>query len=161
MNYGVVDIAILSGVPIGQVFLLFCHEFGHALPVLLMGGRTHITIGSHDGRTVILGRLSITFGMNGLKSVFIYGRVQWSGVDSKSVRVAGILGGPLVTVSAVCAIGGILMTGVDGLLFWVLMNLLLIEVFRLYQTVVPKTYSRGLYEGAKSDGKRFLELLQS
>lgn len=155
------NVAVLCGIPVGILVLLFCHEFGHALPVLLAGGRAHITIGSHDGRTVTLGRLSVTFGMDGFRSLFTYGVIQWSEVDSKLIQAAGILGGPFVTVSAIFVIGVVLLSGVDGLLFWALGNLLISEVYRAYQTIVPKTYSQGPYKGSPSDGKRFLQLVQS
>ncbi len=148
-------------IPVGIFGLLFCHELGHALPALLAGGRAHVTVGSHDGRTVTLGRLSVTVGMDGFRSLFTYGDIQWSGPDSTFVRAAVILGGPAVTVSAVGVLGFVLLRGVDGSLFWVLGNILVSEGYRAYQTVVPKTYSKGPYEGRPSDGKRFLRLIRA
>ncbi|WP_135830027.1 hypothetical protein [Halorussus halobius] len=58
-------------------------------------------------------------------------------------------------------LGVVLLGGVDGPSFWVVANLLVGESYRLYRTVVPKTYSRGPYAGTPSDGKRFLRLVRS
>ncbi|WP_246970534.1 hypothetical protein [Natribaculum luteum] len=161
MAESVPALILFFAIPVGMVGFLVCHEFGHALPILLTGGRAHITIGSPDGQTATIGRLSLTVGIDGISSLFRYGTCQSSGVDSTFVRAIGILGGPLVTGSIVCALGGILLRGVDGVPFWVVVNLLLSEGYRAYQTIVPKTYTQGPYEGLASDGKRFLQLLQS
>jgi len=66
-----------------------------------------------------------------------------------------------VTLSAIGVLGVALLRGVDGPLSWVLWCLLASEVYRAYQTMVPRTYSTGPYEGSPSDGKRFLQLLRS
>jgi hypothetical protein len=66
-----------------------------------------------------------------------------------------------VTLSVAGTLGVVLLRGVDGPLFWVLANLLVSESYRAYQTVIPKTYSRGPYEGMPSDGMRFQRLIQS
>jgi len=161
MSDGLAGVAVYCLIPVGILGLLFAHELGHALPVLFAGGRAQITIGGHDGRTATLGRLSVTVGVPGLRRLFTYGEVAWSGVDSKRVRAAAILGGPAVSASAVVVLGLVLLDGVDGPSFWVVANLLVSESYRLYQTAVPKTYSRGPYEGKPSDGRRFLRLVRS
>lgn len=152
--------ALLAALPAGMWALLGCHELGHALPVLAAGGRAHVTIGSPDGRTVTAGRLSVTVGYDGLKRFFTYGTVHWDDVDSTFVRAVGILGGPLVSLTAIGALALALRRGADGLAFLVLANLLLGESLRAYHTIVPKTYSSGPYEGSPSDGKRFLQLIR-
>lgn len=161
MSDGLTSVAVFCLIPVGILGLLFVHELGHALPVLLAGGRAHVTVGSHDGRTATFGRLSVTVGVPGLRRLLKYGEIRWSGVDSKRVRAAAILGGPAVTVSAVGVLGVVLLRGVDGPAFLVVANLLVSESYRAYQTIVPKTYSRGPYDGTPSDGKRFLRLVRS
>lgn len=158
-NFG--SVVLYVAIPAGVFGLLFWHELGHALPILLTGGRAHIIIGSRDGRTVTLGRLVITVGIDGLWSFFTYGTIQWSEVNSESIQGMAILGGPLATAGAIGALSFGLLRGVDGPLRGVLVYFLVIEGYRIYQTVVPKTYSRGPYEGLPSDGKRFLQLIQS
>lgn len=155
------NVAVLCVIPVGSLGLLFCHELGHAIPVLLAGGRADITVGSHEGWTATVGRLSVTVGMDGLWSLFTYGYIEWSGVDSRSVLIASILGGPFVTVSAVVILGVALLRGADGPWFWVLGNLLVSESYRASQTILPKTYSQGPYEGLPSDGQRLRQLLRS
>ena len=161
MVVGSSSLGVYCLIPVGIFGFLFCHELGHAVPVLLAGGRASITIGSHEGRTVSVGRLWMTVGMSGLWSLFTYGDIQWDGVDSRFAQAASILGGPFVTVSAVGILGVVLLRGVDGPLFWVLANLLASESYRAYQTILPKTYSKGPYEGLPSDGKRLQQLLRS
>lgn len=154
-------IAVLCALPVGLVGLLVAHELGHAIPVLVAGGRAHVTIGSHDGRTCHLGRLSVTVGVDGLRSLFTYGRIDWTDVDSTAVQAASIAGGPIASLTAIAVLGSLLLGGVDGLLFWVLAQLLVSESMRALQTIVPKTYSRGAYSGMDSDGKRLCRLLRS
>jgi len=161
MSDGLASVAVYCLIPVGILGLLVAHELGHALPVLLAGGRAHVTVGSRDGRTATLGRFSVTVGAPGLRRLLTYGEIAWSGVDSNRVRAAAILGGPAVTASAIGVLGLVLSGGVDGPSFWVVANLLVGESYRLYQTAVPKTYSRGPYEGMPSDGKRFLRLVRS
>lgn len=73
MADGLTSVAVFCWIPVGVLGLLVCHELGPALPVLLAGGRPHITIGSDEGRTVRFGRLSITGGLDGLWRLFTYG----------------------------------------------------------------------------------------
>jgi len=155
------ELAIFFLIPLGILGLLFVHELGHAVPILVAGGRAHITVGSHDGWTAAFGRLSVTIGMDGLWSLFTYGYIEWDGVESRFALAAGILGGPFVTLSVVGTLCVLLVRGVEGPFFWVLLNLLVSESYRAYQTILPKTYSRGPYEGQPSDGKRFKQLLWS
>lgn len=161
MSDGLASVAVFCLIPVGILGLLFVHELGHALPILLAGGRAHVTLGSHDGRTATLGRLSVTLGVPGIWQLLTYGDIRWSGVDSKRVRAAAILGGPAVTVTAVGVLGVVLLRGVDGPSFWVVANLLASDSYRAYQTIVPKTYSQGPYDGMPSDGERFLRLVRS
>lgn len=62
----VVSVALLIVLPVALFTELFVHELGHAVPVLLVGGRAHITVGNPDGWTIKLGRLKITAGIDGL-----------------------------------------------------------------------------------------------
>jgi len=161
MTSALATLTVLCALPVGLVGLLFAHELGHAVPVLATGGRAHITIGRDDGRTVHVGRLSITAGVDGLRRFFTYGRIDWAGVDSTAVRAASIAGGPIVSLTAIGVLGSLLLSGVGGLLLWVLAQLLVSESIRASQTIVPKTYSRGAYSGLDSDGKRLCRLLRS
>jgi hypothetical protein len=154
-------VAVFLAIPVGILALLVAHELGHAVPVLLAGGSVYVSIGSDTGWTVTFGRLTVTAGYDGLWSLFTYGTIQWSGVDSTRVRAAGIVGGPLVTLGAIVALGVVLVRGIEEPLFWVVANLLLSECYRAYKTVLPRTYASGPYEGMPSDGKRLLDLLRS
>ncbi|ELZ79634.1 hypothetical protein [Haloferax larsenii] len=156
-----VSVAVLIALPIALFSELFVHELGHAVPVLLVGGRAHITIGNPDGWTVKLGRLKITAGIDGLKNTFLYGSTDWSGVESKRVHALGLACGPLVTVTLLLATSILLLSGIDGLLFGALQFFFFWLLGRAYYTIVPQTYSGGSYGGRISDGKKLLELLQS
>lgn len=151
-------LAVLCLLPTGLVGLLFWHELGHALPVLAAGGRARITIGSDDGRTVEVGRLSVTAGLSGFGSLFRYGRIHWFDIDSTTVQALSIAGGPVASLTAIAVLGFLLLGGVGGLLFWMLANLLVSETIRAYQTIRPKTYSRG---GVQRDGQRRKAIAQA
>lgn len=154
-------VAILAGLPLVMLLELFLHELGHAVPVLLAGGRAHITIGSHDGRTTTVGPLTVTVGTDGLKNTFRYGSIDWRGVESRYINALGIVGGPLVTLLLMLGTVALLIRGVDGVVYGALLFLLFWLLNRAYYTIVPTTYSGGPYGGTASDGKRLLELLRS
>lgn len=156
-----IGVGILVILPAAMLSELFIHEFGHAAPILLMGGRAHITVGNPDGQTVTFGRLKITVGTDGMKNTFLYGSVDWSGINSKRVRALGIAGGPLATVIILLATGTLLLSGADGLLFLALQAFFIWLLSRAYYTIVPQTYTGGPYDGMTSDGTKFLRLLQS
>jgi hypothetical protein len=157
----VVTGASALGIAVGAIVLLLLHELGHAIPVLLAGGRSRIVIGSDDGTTVTLGSLQITVGIDGPISLFLYGYTYWDGVDSKRVRALGLLGGPLVSVTAVLVLGALTFLDIAEPLATVVGYLLPFELFRAIFTIVPMTYSVGEYSGTTSDGKKFLQLLRS
>jgi hypothetical protein len=161
MEAGLEILLIISGVAVGQFLLLILHEFGHVIPVLATGGTAHITIGGRDGRTVNFGPVGLTVGLESVQSVFTYGTVKWRGVSSDRVQAVAILSGPLMSFVVVLILGATVLGGVEPPIHWILINLTLLETWRLYQTLVPKTYSRGPYEGTPSDGKRFLRLVRS
>ena len=161
MTTGIELLLIFMGVAVGQFLLLFLHEFGHVIPVLATGGTAQITIGSPDGRTVQSGPIRFTIGFKTVQSLFIYGTVNWWGVESDRIHAIAILSGPLMSLTMILISGGALLGGVDSPLYWIFVNLVFLETWRLYQTIVPKTYSRGPYEGMPSDGKRFLQLIRS
>lgn len=153
--------AIALGIALGMVVLLFFHELGHAIPVLLAGGRSRIVIGSDDGWTVPLGSLRVTVGLDGPTSIFLYGSTYWDGVEPTRVRALGLLGGPLVSVTAILVLGGLSVLDLAEPLAAVVGYLLVSELFRAVFTIVPMTYSFGRYSGTTSDGKKLLQLLRS
>ncbi|WP_434523175.1 hypothetical protein [Halorubrum sp. AS12] len=161
MEAGLEILLIITGVAVGQFLLLILHEFGHVIPVLAIGGTAHITVGGQDGRTVNFGPLEVTVGLESVQSVFTYGTVKWRGVNSDRIHAVAILSGPLMSFVVVLIFGATVLSGVESPIHWILINLALLETWRLYQTLVPKTYSRGPYEGRPSDGKRFLQLVLS
>ncbi|RYJ08027.1 hypothetical protein ELS19_19745 [Halogeometricum borinquense] len=161
MAAGFEILLIFSGVVAGQFLLLIVHEFGHVIPVLATGGTAHITIGGHDGRTVKIGPVEVTVGFESVQSVFTYGTVEWRGVESDWIHAVAILSGPLMSLVVVLIFGVTVLRGIEPPIYWILANLALLETVRLYQTLIPKTYSRGPYEGRPSDGKRFLQLVRS
>ena len=152
---------IFCGIVAGQFLLLVLHEFGHVVPILVTGGTAHITIGSRNGQTVRLGPLRFTIGFDTVLSLFTYGTVEWTGVESKRIHAVAILAGPFTSLTVVLIVGAGLLRGVEPPVYWIFINLALLEIWRLYQTLVPKTYSRGPYEGVPSDGQRFLQLIRS
>ena len=156
-----VGVALLVGLPAAMYSELFAHELGHAVPILLAGGRAHVTVGNPDGRTVGLGRLKVTAGVDGLKNTFLYGYVDWADVESRRLRALGLVCGPLVTVTLLIATGVLLLDRPDGLLSDVLLFLFLWLLNRSFYTIVPRTYSGGPYDGTTSDGRKLLELLRS
>lgn len=160
MVEGVPSAVVFLAIPVGILGLLVAHELGHAVPVLLAGGSAHVTIGSDSGRTVTLGRLTVTAGYERLWTLFTYGTIRWSDVDSTRVRAASILGGPLVTLTAIGGLSAVLFRGVEEPLFWVVTNLLVSECYRAYTTLRPRTYASGPYQGMPSDGKRFLDVIR-
>jgi hypothetical protein len=161
MEAGLEILLIISGAAVGQFLLLILHELGHVIPVLATGGTAHITIGGQGGRTVNFGQVEVTVGLENVQSVFRYGTVKWKGVNSDRIHAVAILSGPLMSLVVVLILGATVLSGVESPIHWILVNLALLETWRLYQTLVPKTYSWGPYEGMPSDGKRFLQLVRS
>jgi len=153
--------ALLAGVA-GIFVALFCHEFAHSVPVLLAGGRVSISVGSDTGRTVSLGPVTITAGVDGVWNTLHYGYYEYQETHSKRVRALSALAGPLVTVVIASLLGVALLDhGTSGPVSFVLEILLISELYRAVVTAVPMTYSREPYAGLPSDGKRFLQIVRS
>lgn len=152
---------IFFGIAAGQFSLLLLHEFGHVVPILATGGTAKVTVGRGGGRTVQFGPVEFAIGLATVRSLFTYGTVEWTGVESNRVQAIAILSGPLTSLTMVLVFAATLLRGVEPPAYWIFANLALLETWRLYQTLVPKTYSRGAYEGMPSDGMRFLRLIRS
>ncbi|MEY7850215.1 hypothetical protein AB7C87_13560 [Natrarchaeobius sp. A-rgal3] len=148
------------GIVVGVVTALFLHELAHAVPILLAGGTTHITIGSDSGRTVGFGPLTMTVGFDGVWKLMLYGRCRSERHHSSPVRAISVLAGPVVTVVIVSTLW-MVSRGVSGPLSFVLTAIFYSELFRAILTTVPMTYPTGPYAGMTSDGKRFLEIVRS
>lgn len=154
-------VAVIPVAVLGVVFALFLHELAHVVPILLAGHVAQITIGNDAGRTVGLGPLSVTVGYDGLVKLTQFGYYQPEGDPSRRIEAIAALAGPLATFLLVASLGVALYRGVAEPLVFVTSTVVLSEINRLYQTAVPKTYSRGPYAGWDSDGKRFLQLVRS
>lgn len=153
---------VIAGGALGIVVALFLHELAHAVPILLDGGRVSITIGSEDGRTVGLGPLTATFGIDGFWKTLQFGYYEPRDDHSRFVRATSTLAGPLVTIAIVASLGiALLSLGGDGPLGFVGRMVFLGELMRAIYTAVPMTYSNGPYAGWPSDGKRFLDIVRS
>jgi Zn-dependent protease len=154
-------LALLAGVA-GIFVALFCHEFGHSVPVLLAGGSVSISVGSDTGRTVSLGPVTITVGVDGVWNTLHYGYYEYQGTHSKHVRALSALAGPLVTVVTASLLGVVLLyRGTSGPVSFALEIVFISELYRAVVTIVPRTYSREPYAGLPSDGKRFLQIVRS
>lgn len=149
------------GAVAGSVLGLVLHELAHAAPLVLAGGSVRVTIGSDSGRTIHVGPLTITVGVDGVRTFMQYGYYEPNRRHSLRVRAVSIVSGPLMTVGIVSVLGVMLYRGVGEPLFFVLTFVFFNELYRAIQTIVPKTYSRGPYRGMQSDGKRFLKLVRS
>lgn len=154
-------VVVLLGVAAGQFVLMLLHEVGHVVPVLVAGGTARVAIGRGDGRTGRYVPVECTVGLESVRSLFTYGTVEWTGVESDRVHAVAILCGPLTSLAMDLVFAAGLVRGVEPPAYWILANLAFLETWRLYQTVVPKTYSRGPYEGMPSDGERFHRLLRA
>jgi hypothetical protein len=152
-------VACVGGVG-AAVLALFAHELAHAVPILLAGGRAHVTVGDDEGRTANVGPLTVTVGFDRVATLLVYGYYEPSGVDSRAVHAVSTLAGPAVTVAVVAAAVAALLSVEHGPLVLGIWFVLVSELRRGYYTLVPMTYSREPYAGDDSDMKRFLRLVR-
>lgn|GEM_PF-3374861 len=68
----------------GILVALFRHEFGHSVPVLLAGGTVSISVGSDTGRTVRLGPVTITAGVDRVWNTLQYGYCEYQETHSSA-----------------------------------------------------------------------------
>lgn len=153
-------VAIASAL-VGIVVALALHEFAHAVPLLLDGGRVHVRIGSEDGRTVGIGPLTVTAGFDSIEGLVQFGYYEVQDTHSDRVRAVAALAGPSMTVLVVVLVGFAFFNVPSGPSSVLLGTILISEAYRAIQTIVPKTYSDGPYAEWDSDGKRFLRLVRS
>jgi len=68
----------------GILVALFRHEFGHSVPVLLAGDSVSISVGSDTGRTVRLGPVTITAGVDRVWNTLQYGYCEYQETHSSA-----------------------------------------------------------------------------
>lgn len=141
--------------------IVFFHELGHAIPVLLFTNSVVIIrVGNSKKQMICLRgkKINLTLGLN---LFYISGSCDTIDKLDKWIDVVSIVFGPLFTLviflftlllNKICLNSGILVNGVlNGLMNYSLLQLLI--------TCIPITYSFGNLRGFDSDGKQLIKVL--
>lgn len=142
--------------------LVGLHELGHAAVPLARGHETVVFVGGEAGPTVSRGRLAITVEPRAFLAPVTDGATAADADTGRWTVLAGVLAGPLVSLTLAVGTGWLLLVrGLDGLAQLLVLFTFLYLWFQTLFTLAPLSYSgwAGPYDDYKSDGRIALELL--